>query len=148
MSLTEWLQNGWVVEHQSSRQEIQDLLGLADRDLLDCRAKELSADWRLAIAYNSALQSATAALAASGFRASRDSHHYRVIQSLTYTVSADPLLVRLFDVFRKKRNKSGYEVVGSISELEADEMFYLALELRQLVEKWMSKNHPGLLEKA
>jgi len=37
------------------------------------------------IAYNAALQAAAAALAAAGYRASREQHHYRVIQSLRQT---------------------------------------------------------------
>jgi hypothetical protein len=67
--LQDWARNGWLTEHQSSPQEIADLLALADRDLNDCRAKGSSEDWQLAIAYNAALQSATAALAANGYRA-------------------------------------------------------------------------------
>jgi hypothetical protein len=80
MSLQDWLSNGWLTAHQSSREEIRDLLALADRDLKDCRLGGLSADWRFNIAYNAILQSATAALAAAGFRAGRESHHYRVLQ--------------------------------------------------------------------
>jgi len=43
----------------------------------------------MAIAYNAALQAATAALAAAGYRATRDQHHDRVIQSLRETVGVD-----------------------------------------------------------
>jgi hypothetical protein len=82
MSLKDWVQDGWLSEHQSSREEIKNLLGLVHRDLRECQAEGLSADWSFAIAYNAALQAATASLAAAGYRASRDSHHYRVFQSL------------------------------------------------------------------
>jgi hypothetical protein len=64
MSLEDWLKNGWLVEHKTSQAEISELLAIADRDLSDCKARGLSADWKLNIAYNSALQAATAALAA------------------------------------------------------------------------------------
>ena len=83
MSLQDWLKNRWLVEHQTSRQEILGLLSMADRDLTQCRTPSLSPDWQLNIAYNAALQMATAALAAAGYRAAREAHHYRVIQSLT-----------------------------------------------------------------
>jgi len=85
VSLSEWLKNGWLIEHRTSRQEIKHLLRLVDRDLVDCRNSTLSADWRFNIAYNAALQCAKAALAAAGFRAAKDAHHYRVIQSLSIT---------------------------------------------------------------
>jgi hypothetical protein len=56
--LKDWLANGWLVEHKAGPREIADLLALADRDLHECQVIGLSPDWRLAIAYNAALQSA------------------------------------------------------------------------------------------
>jgi hypothetical protein len=93
MNLADWLRMGWLVEHKTSEREIADLLALVERDLAASRLAGLDADWRLNIAYNAALQAATAALAASGYRATRDSRHYRVLQSLALTVGADAALV-------------------------------------------------------
>jgi hypothetical protein len=67
-----------LVQHTSSADEIKNLLAISDRDLAACQ-KQLPADWRCAIAYNAALQAATAARPAAGYRATRDHHHYRVI---------------------------------------------------------------------
>lgn len=145
MSLKNWLNNGWLTEHRTSTQEITALLAVVDRDLTDCRASGLSPDWQLNIAYNAALQAATAALAASGFRAVRELHHYRVIQSLAYTIKTDANLINLLDQFRKKRNIGGYEQVGMVSGQESKEMLELALQLRQDVAKWLRENHPHLL---
>lgn len=144
MSLKDWAKAGWLVEHRTSREEIADLLGLADRDLGDCRSPGLSPDWQLAIAYNAALQAATAALAAAGFRAAREAHHYRVIQSLIFTLKADSGLIAQFDQFRKKRNISGYDRAGSTSDQEAREMEKLARKITELVKEWLRKNHPKL----
>ena len=110
----------------------------------DCQAAGLSADWRLAIAYNAALLLATAALAASGYRAAREMHHYRTIQSLAFTIGADSPLVAQLDAFRKKRNISGYERAGSVSEQEVAEMIALASQLRAMLEAWLRQNHPSL----
>lgn len=145
MDLRDWLSNSWLVEHKTSSREIRDLLEVAERDIAECQVSGLSPDWRLSIAYNAALQTATAALAASGYRASRDSHHYRTIQSLAYTIGADTGLIDQFDSFRKKRNVGGYERAGLISEQEAKEMFSLAEDLLVAVEKWLRANHPELL---
>ena len=146
MSLQNWLNNGWLTDHRTSLQEITDLLAVADRDLSDCKTSGLSPDWQLNIACNAALQTATAALAASGYRAVRDAHHYRVIQSLAYTIKADISLIALFDQFRKKRNISGYDHAGMISDQEAKEMVNLASRLRQEVEEWFHENHMDLME--
>lgn len=145
MSLQDWLKSRWLIEHQTSRQEISDLLSMADRDLAQCRTPHLSPDWQLNIAHNAALQAATAALAAAGYRAARDAHHYRVIQSLAHTIEADPALILQLDKFRKKRNITEYEQAGAVSEQEAKEMFALAKNLRDEVEKWLRSNHPKLL---
>jgi hypothetical protein len=145
VSFRDWVQNGWLTEHQSSAGEIRNLLGLADRDLRAFRVKELDADWRFAITYNAALQAATAALAAAGYRATRESHHYRVIQSLELTIGAAPKLIRQFDAFRKKRNIASYEVGGGVSEEEARAMAALAKALRVEVERWIRAHHPKLL---
>ncbi len=145
MSLQDWLKSGWLIKHQTSRQEIVDLLRMADRDLAQCRTPNLSPDWQLNIAYNAALQAATGALAAAGYRAAREAHHYRVIQSLAYSIKAEPVLIAQLDKFRKKRNISGYERAGVVSEQEAKEMFVLAKNLRNQVGKWLRSNHPELL---
>ena len=71
MSLQDWLNNGWLIKHRTSPQEIANLLAIADRDLTDCQASGLSTDWQMNIAYNAALQASIAALAASGYRAAR-----------------------------------------------------------------------------
>ena len=147
MNLDDWLQNGWIGAHRTSPTEIIDLLGLADRDLRECQATGLSPDWRLAIAHNSALQSATAALAAAGYRAARDGHHYRTIQSLAFTIGADGDLIAKLDAFRKKRNISDYERSGSVSAQEAREMLVLARSLKKTVEDWLKENHSKLLKK-
>lgn len=131
MSLNDWLQNAWHLAHKTSPEEISDLLALAERDLGECQTIGLGPDWRLAIAYNSALKSAAAALAAAGFRAARDGNHYRTIQSLAYTIGADGELIAKLDAFRKKRNISDYERSGSVSAQEAREIFVLARSLKK-----------------
>lgn len=145
MSLKDWQLNDWLAAHHTSPQEIADLLAVSDRDLHDCKASGLSADWRLNIAYNAALQAATAALAASGYRAVREAHHFRVIQSLVYTIDMPAAVVTQFDAFRKKRNIGGYERAGMISDREADEMFSLAKNIREKVENWLRRNYPELV---
>lgn len=145
MSLNDWVDNGWLTEHQTSAEEIRNLLAVCERDIRDCQAEGLSQDWRMNIAYNAALQAATAALAACGYRASREAHHYRVIQTLVHTIGAEKDLVIQFDQFRKKRNIGGYEQAGLVSKKEAEEMFKLAVELRKRVQWWLEASFPGYL---
>jgi hypothetical protein len=146
MSLGDWLRNSWLVEHKTSREEIAGLLAIVERDLANAKVAGLSDDWRLSIAYNAALQAATAALAAAGYRAVREQHHYRTIQSLALTIGWPAPKVDRFDRFRKKRNIIGYESAGVVSEREAQEMHELATGLRNDVLAWLEKQHPKLLK--
>src|SRR4051794_6102968 len=116
MSLSEWHKNGWLKVHQPTRQEILDLLALADRDLKSAKVKGLDNDWRFNIAYNAALQAGTAALVASGYSVLKgDSHHFRVIGSLAFTVGLETELIEKLDRYRKKRSVSIYDIAGAIS---------------------------------
>jgi len=143
--LNDWSRAGWLKAHEPSAEEIGDLLALTARDLDDCKVEALSADWRFGIAYNAALQAATAALAAAGYRASREAHHYRVIQSLTFTVGLPSNQIRQLDRFRKKRNMGGYERAGVVSDQEVAEMVQLAEELARAVREWLEDHHLELL---
>ena len=146
MSLRNWLAQGWIQEHKTSPEEIASLLALADRDLLNAQIESLATEWRLIIAYNGALRTAAAALAAAGFRVSTQvSHHYYGIESLAFTIGLEAKLITRFDRFRKKRNLSAYEQSGAVSELEAKEMIVLARDLRSRVQKWLENHHPDLL---
>ncbi len=145
MSLQDWLRNGWLTEHETSREEIADLLSVIDRDLHDCQASGLSADWQLSIAYNAALQVAVAGLAAEGYRTTRESHHHRAIHSLAFTLGLDDRTIAQLDAFRKKRNISDCERAGGTSDQEAREMISLAVRLRRVLADWLQAQHPKLV---
>jgi hypothetical protein len=46
VSLSDWAQNGWLLPHRTSSQEIADLFAVVERDLADSAAENLSADSR------------------------------------------------------------------------------------------------------
>jgi hypothetical protein len=147
LRFSDWVRKGWLIPHRGSAREVSDLFAIVARDLADSAVEDLSPDGQLSHAYNAALQSATAALAAAGYRASREQHHYRVIQSLALTIGASPGLVNRLDAFRKKRNFGGYERAGSISPTVATEMRDLARALREDVLTWLRNRHPEMLRR-
>jgi hypothetical protein len=145
MSLKNWLENRWLVEHQPSPEETADLLAVVERDLQDAAVDRLSADWRLGIAYNAALQLAILALAAEGYRPERQRSHERAVQSLRYTVGLGQDEVDMLDLVRRKRHLSNYERAGTASYQEAAEVYEAAVELQGIVMEWLAKKHPTLL---
>ena len=66
MNVSDWERNGWVTKHQTSRNEVRDLLQVVERDIADRAVEGLSADWRMNIAYNAGLRAAKSALTATG----------------------------------------------------------------------------------
>ncbi|MGH7676019.1 MAG: hypothetical protein ACREMV_12175 [Gemmatimonadales bacterium] len=142
--MADWLANRWIVAHESSREEIVDLFTVVDRDLEDAAIPRLSADWRLGISYNAALQLATLALAAEGFRPGRERAHERAILSLRDSVGTAAKTVDLLDAVRRKRNQINYERAGTTSEAEAEELYKVVTALRVEVVRWLKKKHPAL----
>jgi len=145
VSLQDWLNEGRLKAHKTSRKEIEQLFAVFERDMTDARAEDLSADRRFATAYNAALMAARAALAASGYRTSGEGGHYWTIQSLAFTLQLDTSTITKFNKFRQKRNISDYEMIGMVSEQEVSEMVALAKTLRETVAAWLKNNHPELI---
>jgi hypothetical protein len=145
VSLADWLANHWLVAHEASPEEIADLFSVVDRDLKDAAVPRLSADWRLGIAYNAALQLATLALAAEGYRPGRERAHERAILSLRETAGIAGNTVDLLDTVRRKRNQISYEHAGTTSDAEAEEFHKTVTTLRTDVVRWLNKRHPALL---
>ena len=146
VSLQSWLESGQLRAHKTSRGEIAELLRASDRDLADSQLQGLSADRRFTTAYSAALLVATVALAASGYRAPQEGHHYWSIQSLAFTMKLDAKTVDRLDTFRRKRNIADYERVGMVSEQEIKKMVALAKELRATIVQWLKENHPELVQ--
>jgi hypothetical protein len=146
MSLSDWRRNGWLKAHTPTRQEVIDLLALADRDLKNAGVRGLDDDWRFSIAYNAVLQAATAALVASGYQVPKgDSHHFRVLGSLEFTLGADRKLLDKLDSYRKKRSMTIYDVAGVITTAEAKDMLGIAKDVVEQVHAWLVQNHAQLI---
>lgn len=145
MMLDSWQRNGWLVAHDPTPRAIDNLFTVIERDLRDARIRRLSPDWRMAIAYNAALQTANAALNASGFESSREAHHYRAISSLPHTLGLAETVADRLDEFRKLRNDAGYERAGGVSKEDAREMLELATDLRGRLITHLRGHRPELL---
>jgi len=145
MSLENWLNDNQIVRHRPTADEIAELMHICDRDLEKAAIVELGPDWRLSIAHNAAVQTAKAALAAAGYRARKEGHHYLLLQSLAFTIKTEPAIIDQLDKFRKKRNISDYERAGMVTEQEAEEMIALAKQLRSDVANWLHAHYPTLI---
>ena len=145
MSLTDLASEGKFKAHKTSKSEINQLLAVFDRDIADAQITNLSTDRRFIMAYSAALTIGIVALAASGYQAASEGHHYWTIQSLAFTLGVDPKTVEKLNKFRRKRNIADYERIGMASERAAGEMLDLAKRLRLNLADWLKNDHPELI---
>lgn len=147
MSLADWAKNGWLRVHKPTKEEIDNLMEIVERDLKDASAKGLSDDWKFGIAYNAARKLCTVLLHSSGYRAEKNLAHYRTLQSLPLILgdkhksNADYL-----DTCRKKRNETEYDFAGNVSEDEVHELLDFCHQFKSEVTAWLKKNHKGLVK--
>jgi len=147
VSLKDWLNEGKLRNHDTSRDEIDKLFAVYERDLADARIETLSADRRFATAYNAALMMARAALAASGYQTTGEGAHYLAIQSLAFTLKLGTETITKFNKFRQKRNITDYEMIGMVSNQEVSEMIALAQQLHSGLSNWLKAYYPKLAGK-
>src|SRR6266481_6449855 len=88
MSLQNWLQMGYLINHQATVAEVRNLLGVVDRELADAGVSGLSDDGRFTHAYDAALLLCKLALHASGFEVQKRvaGHQSHWINSLEFTL--------------------------------------------------------------
>ena len=147
MSLEKWAEYGWLRVEPASPEEIADLLGIVIRDLHDAGVDAISEDRRFEAAFNAARTAANVALRACGYRtATQLGYHLKTVESLEFTIQADPRLIQKMKVFSKKRNATSYDSAGNVSDQELDEAIKVADELRQSVTAWLRANHPELVK--
>ena len=146
MTLQDWLSNGWIKSHTTSRQEIRDLLEKVERDITEASKEEITFDWRLAIAYNACLGCAAVALRASGYRMPGGTgQHYRTIQSLRFTINPDSDIIISLEAISRKRAIVSYDAAGTITESEVEEALSLAKDLRDALVKWIKSEFGNLI---
>jgi hypothetical protein len=123
----QWLAKGDVKTHQTSKQEIDNLRALIERDLADAAISEVSADRRFATAYNAA------------------GHHKVTFEAAAVALGTEAVaLSDYFDTCRRKRNVIDYMTSSVATDTESEEIVQKANEFRTLVEKWLRAKYPAV----
>lgn len=145
MSLRDSLNDGHLKPHRASVREIAGLLRLADRDLADAAVAGLSADRRFAIVYNAALQLATIPLLVRGYRTRGAGHHWVTFRLLPDTMgNAEQELADYFEQCRTRRNRVDYDRVGTVRDVEVEELRCEVQAFRGMILDWLDARHPQL----
>ena len=145
MSLQDWHSFGWLKPHETSLEELSNLLAIADRDIADAGSAALSADWRFGIAYNAALKLCTMMLYEAGFMPEKSLAHYRTLLSIQYTLGEHRKSdAEYLDACRIKRNHVEYDYVNGASVTEAQELVDFVRDLRTEVVGRLQGKYPNL----
>ena len=139
MNLKKFISNQVILKQPVHKGEIAKLLKIADRDIKEASLACHEIDWQFAIAYNAALQLATAVLRTSGYRASTKVGHHWV----TFTILPDILgaefreVADYFNDCRNKRNNVEYCDSGTITQKEADKLIHEVKAFKTKVVVWL-----------
>ena len=146
MTLSEMLQRSELERLAAGKREVSGLITKASRRLEEAGNEDNYGDSRLEFAYLTVLFCATAALRASGYRATRgEGHHVRTLDTLLYTLHVSPEKVEYYHMLRRARNTALYDELLEVSEVVLVEALNAARELLGLTEAWLRKHHPQLL---
>jgi uncharacterized protein (UPF0332 family) len=144
MSLRQWLNNGWLRNHKTSKNEILNLFAIVERDLKDAKVG-ISDDWRFGIAYNAALKLCTILLYADGYETEKNLQHYRTIQAISIILGEDRKKdSEYLETCRTKRNILEYDYTGGVTEKDANELIEFVTEFKADIVAWLKDHHPDL----
>jgi uncharacterized protein (UPF0332 family) len=145
-NLKKYIDEDKICVHTASKQDIDHLLQIVDRDLSDASVTTISADRRHATAYNAALQLATIVLHASGYRAkSKIGHHWVTIMLIPEIMGKDMRdQACVFNAAREKRNITDYDYAGHVSEEEVEKLLKDVQKFKIDVVNWLKKEHTNL----
>jgi len=145
LTLTQWHENGWLQVIPASAEEVARLLAVADRNLADAEVTAVSTDARVGFAHAATIALAAAALAAEGYRASKDRHHERLLDSLRHTIDIDVRVLKQLHDVRRARNASTYERPSDTARAEAEAIIRRAGGVRVAVVEWLRARHSELI---
>ena len=132
-SIEALIASGNIHRFDATAQEIDRVMSLAERDIVEAGRKEGSSlDWAFSIGYNAALQGCRAFMFYQGFRPAGGEAHKAVFQFMRLTVPDSVLpIIDYLDRARKKRYRVIYDEPGLITEREIE---FLLDKVRSLLD--------------
>ena len=143
MNLEELLSKGMIEALKIDDNLIKKTINRGEKNLKSAEAifKSEEYDWTLAVAYSAMLQAGRALMFSKGYRPKGEYKHLSVIE-FVHSEFGDKIsskMIRLFDNYRKKRNKIVYEEYDIVAGDEAKEAIEFAEELLKIVKKILAE---------
>ncbi|OPX59039.1 MAG: HEPN domain protein [Methanobacterium sp. PtaB.Bin024] len=137
--LDKLVEEGYLKKLPTNSQRVANSLDLARRDVDTAgrMLKEEDYDWTFNIAYNSMLQSVRALMFHLGYRPSSRNSHVAVVKFIEIVLGKGYSIC--LDRMRRKRHRAVYDLSGTISKNEANNVVEKALKLIEKVENELKK---------
>ncbi len=136
MALENWFEQGKLLKHTATKEELTAIMGVVERNFQDASIKGLSSDQKYILSYQAAFEAALALIKCCGYRPIKVGHHYIVWQCMKDVLGEKTRKsILLFENAAKKRNKLSYDIAGIASQKEADEMFQEARDFVALIKE-------------
>ena len=148
MNLLDFLKEQNLKLQSVSKNEIEQLFALVERDLEDARFQGISLDRKFITAYNAGLQLATIVLRAEGYRTNpqKSGHHKICIQVLPLIMGRKVSdFADFLNACRLKRHACEYTCANEVNEKEVEGFLGKIEGFHALVIEWLKKCHPQLL---
>ncbi len=140
MALENWLQAGKLIKNATSREELDAIFGVIDRNFEDASLEGLSADQKYILSYQAAFEAGTALIHCHGYKPIKAGHHYITWQCVRDILGDENRkAVLLFEDAAKKRSKLSYDISGLASQKEADELYKEARGFVEFVKRKISE---------
>lgn len=135
MSLEDWLRAAKIIKHKTSKEEIEAVFGVVERNLKDAALKGLSSDQKYIQSYQAAFEASLALLYHNGYKPVKSGGHHTVVWQCMREIlePEQQSTILLFENAAKKRSKMSYDMAGIASQKEADEMYEEARSFTVLI---------------
>lgn len=134
MALENWLQAGKLIKHATSREELDAIFGVIDRNFEDASLRGLSSDQKYILSYQAAFEVGAALIYCYGYKPIKAGHHYITWQCVKDIIGDESRKeVLLFENAAKKRSKLSYDIAGLASQKEANEIYEEAKNFVELI---------------
>lgn len=140
MALENWFEQGRLIKHKVTKEELTAIYGVIGRNFKDAGIKGLSSDQKYILSYQAAFEGGLALIKCHGYRPIKTGHHYTVWQCLKELLDEkERKAILLFENAAKKRSKLSYDTAGLASQKEADEMYKEAHDFTNRIEEEINR---------
>ncbi len=132
--------------HETSPEEIADLLKRYDVALADARVMGQSAEGRYVHAYTAGFLLAKTVVRAEGVRVKGGESHRDTLRAVPFFMgSAVQASIDALDAARKKRNSTLYDAAGLVDEHDVAALLSRVEGFESAVRDWLETEHSELL---